>query len=253
MVWITSLRGLRLPQINNFPPPCTTLSLSHSSWAAKNRKQSCKYKAKKKNVVQSNFAYRMWKKWQLFSFRMCSCFFHPVSACTCKITCGSSYSFHPSFPLHLCLSHARHSGSNCRSPPRPVHYKGERYQCEQGEPCQRHRSCHSVQEVSATHAGETGGRKEKQKGINCRVNLTRHKDLSRGVGVECHPAVMKKYLIFIMCHCGAEKKMNKWLSCWKNRIRFCKFVSRSAKEQKIRETIYPGSLCLSFIWVITQK
>lgn len=48
MVWITSLRGLRLPQINNFPPPCTTLSLSHSSWAAKNRKQSCKYKAKKR-------------------------------------------------------------------------------------------------------------------------------------------------------------------------------------------------------------
>lgn len=105
MVWITSLRGLRLPQINNFPPPCTTLSLSHSSWAAKNRKQSCKYKAKKKkNVVQSNFAYRMWKKWQLFFFRMCSCVFHPVSACTCKITCGSSYSCHPSFPLHLCLT-----------------------------------------------------------------------------------------------------------------------------------------------------
>lgn len=66
-----------------------------------------------------------------------------------------------------------------------------------------------MQEVSATHTGETGGRKEKQKGINCRVNLTRHKDLSRGVGVGCHPAVMKKVFNFY------------YVSLWSREINDC--------------------------------
>lgn len=62
-------------------------------------------------------------------------------------------------PLSLCLplSLDRHGGSHCRSAPGPVHHQGERHQCEQGEPRQRYRSCHRVQEVQTADTGEGEG------------------------------------------------------------------------------------------------
>lgn len=60
----------------------------------------------------------------------------------------------PPFSLCLCPCHARHGGSHRRPPPGPVHHQGERHQCKQGEPRQRHRSRHRVQEVPTAHAGE---------------------------------------------------------------------------------------------------
>lgn len=61
-------------------------------------------------------------------------------------------------PTSLCLflSHVRHRGSHRGSPSRPVHHQGERHQCEQGEPRQRHRSCHRLQEVQTAFPGERG-------------------------------------------------------------------------------------------------
>lgn len=57
-----------------------------------------------------------------------------------------------------CLAHqsspARHSGRRRRSPPGPVHHQGERHQREQGEPRQRHRSRHRVQEVQTANTGQ---------------------------------------------------------------------------------------------------
>lgn len=65
--------------------------------------------------------------------------------------------------LHLSPSHARHGSSHRWPPPRPVHHQGERHQREQGEPRQRHRTCHRVQEVPQTYTGETGGEDSKGK------------------------------------------------------------------------------------------
>lgn len=61
-----------------------------------------------------------------------------------------------SFFLPVSLSHGRYGGSHCGSPPGPVHHQGEWNQCKQGEPCQRHCSCHCMQEVQATHTGKKG-------------------------------------------------------------------------------------------------
>lgn len=52
------------------------------------------------------------------------------------------------------VSSARYCGRRRRSPPRAVHHQGERHQREQGEPRQRHRSRHRVQEVPTAHTGQ---------------------------------------------------------------------------------------------------
>lgn len=56
--------------------------------------------------------------------------------------------------IFLSLSHVRHRGGRRGSPSGSVHHQGERHQREQGEPRQRHRSCHRLQEVQAALAGE---------------------------------------------------------------------------------------------------
>lgn len=137
MVWITSLREA---QINNF-----SSSLSHSR--AELPKQETEV-ANTKTQKECHVA------------RICVQDVDDVTGVSQWRASG--FSNVPEFvaldasPLFLCLllPLSRHGCSYRRPPPGPVHHQGERHQCEQGEPCQRHRSCYSVQEVPETHPGE---------------------------------------------------------------------------------------------------
>lgn len=75
--------------------------------------------------------------------------------------------------IFLSLSHVRHRGGRGGSPSGSVHHQGERHQREQGEPRQRHRSCHGLQEVQAALAGERRTLEETSSAVTFDFKVTR--------------------------------------------------------------------------------